>query len=83
MIALAATPEEIAAIISIDSAFDFGNVEADVKAAVTVALGNPQDLRDLALIPDQELSDTLNGIRLGEAATPLTAVQSTWSQAHD
>ena len=55
----------------------------DVTAAATVALGNPQDLRDPALIPDQELYNTLSGIRLGEAPTPLTAGQSTWSQAHD
>ena len=55
MAALVATPDELAAIVSVDAAFNFGNVDPEVKAAVEVVLGNPQDLRDLALISDQEI----------------------------
>ena len=55
MAALVAIQEELAAIISVDAAFNFGNVDPDVKAAVEAVLGKPQDLTDLALISDQEI----------------------------
>ena len=73
----APSAEERAAIVSIDAAFTFANIEeAPLRESIVAALGAPASLRDIALISDTDFDAALNSIRLGEGEG--VALSSAW-----